>query len=208
MFGDITPLLDRITLEFSDPREGREIQEWYERLHQQLLEGKADVQRADGKDEHMLTTYGLSFRMSEDPNKGSIHLRIHVDPLLTKPTFALLDRVLPSLRQPTLNACDLTLQFNDDVQELDDKNKVTARIYGTGITLSASGGYDFAGLSFSMSHGYRGGFGGGMRSMTRAGTTLALKKVPFPLSAARTAELISILVERSVLRLQTQEMWE
>lgn len=188
-FGEVTYMLDRAYMEFTYPRNADGAAEWVRAIPSVLRADGTEcaVKTEDGKT--VINTYGIRIEFSElnDRTKGEVH----VDPLVSRRAFETLDNLLGSL--PVQHRSDLTVAvvFESGFEESDETQKITARIFGTGITLTPEGSYQYKGFLFGIGH-YRWGTGRGPTYVRVNVGASALTDVPF-------GPLLEILVSKNVV---------
>jgi hypothetical protein len=141
-------------------------------------------------------THGLELRIA---NNGVITAR--VDPLLSNITFPIIDRALSEIVDDK-SALAIRIFFNPWVHYVSDSPKLTARFYGSEITLGPQRTFMYKdmNLSFDRESPSSGGeMGTGAVFLTLKGAARNLVDIPF-------VQLMSLLLEREAIYMREDDL--
>ncbi len=124
------------------------------------------------------------------------------DPALSDSTVPLAIEIVKSLRAEGVKGISIRFDFVDTVECVKESHKLSARLFGTGVTLGEDRSFVYEGLMFSVDHLIH--FVGD-RSIKRGATYLSMTPVNNTFSLGEAAKLMRMLITNKVL--YESEQW-
>ncbi len=124
-----------------------------------------------------------------------------LDPALIDRTLPLVIRILGNICTNGINGVTIRLDFADSINCISKNHKMTAKLFGTGVSLGVNDEMKFNDITFSISHliSFR-----RQGDFTRGATYLSIKPLKVDISVKELRELLELLFARKVLYEETE----
>lgn len=197
--GELSRLVDEIHIEVTErdnlvctPEEGVVFaQELFEKNGYEYKTG-----------ENYIEGYGL--RVYTTDNQHPKPIKFILDPALIDNTFPLALEVIRRVRNDGIKGIPIHFIFVNGVDCINKSHKLTARLYGTGVTLGKERSLAYEGLDFTIDHLI------GIRAPGRikqGATYLSITPIENDFDLSRVADLMKLLIKTGVLY-ETEECFE
>lgn len=125
-----------------------------------------------------------------------------IDPALIETTLPLAIEIIREIRKEGVKGISIRFDFVDTVNCENKKHKLTARLFGTGVSLGEDEGLVYSGMNFKMSHliSFH-----GARGIKQRAVYLSVTPVEDHFDLGKTSELMALLFSKKVL--YESEQW-
>ncbi len=162
-----------------------------------ILSGLDKSQTEYQNNDSAVYTHGLELRIR---NNNSVSAR--VDPLLSNITFPIIDRAVSGIIDDKSTVA-IRIFFNPWVHYVSDSPKLTARFYGSEITLGPQRTFLYKDMNLSFDREFHSGHGNEMRTgpvyLTIKAAARNLVDIPF-------VQLMSLLLEREAIYIREDDL--
>lgn len=144
----------------------------------------------------------FGFNISTTDGQTPRPIKLVIDPALLETTIPLVIKIIQAVRKDGIKNIAMRLDFANQVDCVSESHKLTARLYGTGVTFGNSRGLVYDGMEFTINHLLR---FAGRGDVTKGATYLAIAPEENAFELTRVHSLLKILFDKKVL--YESEQW-
>lgn len=139
---------------------------------------------------------GFGLTASTNISQAPQPVNFTLDPALIKTTMPLAIEIIREIRKDGIKGISIRFDFIDTVDCENKNHKLTARLFGTGISLGKEGGLVYSGMNFTMNHLIS---LHGRGSLKQGAAYLSVTPTEDLFEMSKASELIALLFSKKVL---------